>query len=90
MNTETTANDVAVVVRLPRDLRDALKLCAASEDRSVASLLRMAARAYLPAELVLRDAGEGLAAHVLDLQPYSRARAEVLGPEQRLPSEDRD
>ena len=47
MNTEATPNEVAVVVRLPRDLRDALKDRAAAEDRSVASLLRMAARAYV-------------------------------------------
>ena len=47
MTTEATHNEVAVVVRLPRDLRDALKHRAAAEDRSVASLLRRAARAYL-------------------------------------------
>lgn len=47
MNTEATPNEVVVVVRLPRDLRDALKDRAAAEDRSVASLLRRAARAYL-------------------------------------------
>ncbi|WP_158282881.1 DUF3987 domain-containing protein [Nocardioides silvaticus] len=40
-------NDVALVVRLPHDLRDALKERAAAEDRSVASLIRVAARAYL-------------------------------------------
>lgn len=39
--------DVAVVVRLPRELREALKRRAAEEDRSVASLLRLAARQYL-------------------------------------------
>ena len=50
MNTETTTNDVAVVIRLPRDLRDALKERAASEDRSVASLLRIAARAYVQSD----------------------------------------
>lgn len=49
MNTEPT-NDVAVVIRLPRDLREALKQRAASEDRSVASLLRRAARAYLQSD----------------------------------------
>jgi plasmid stability protein len=47
LNTDTATNDVAVVIRLPRDLRDALKRRAASEDRSVASLLRMAVRAYV-------------------------------------------
>ena len=47
MNTEAAPNEVAVVVRLPRDLRDALKERAATEDRSVASLLRRAARTYL-------------------------------------------
>lgn len=47
LNTEATPNEVVVVVRLPRDLRDALKDRAAAEDRSVASLLRRAARAYL-------------------------------------------
>lgn len=44
-------NDVALVVRLPHDLRDALKERAAAEDRSLASLLRMAARAYLETDL---------------------------------------
>ena len=47
MNNPETSQDVAVVVRLPRDLRDELKRRAAHEDRSVASLLRVAARAYL-------------------------------------------
>ncbi|MCB0909338.1 MAG: Arc family DNA-binding protein [Nocardioidaceae bacterium] len=47
MNEPQTSDDVAVVVRLPRDLRDELKRQAAQEDRSVASLLRLAARAYL-------------------------------------------
>lgn len=46
----TAHNDVAIVVRLPHDLRDALKERAATEDRSVASLLRMAARTYLESE----------------------------------------
>jgi predicted transcriptional regulator len=41
------ANDVAVVVRLPQDLREALRRRATEEDRSVASLLRRAARDYL-------------------------------------------
>ena len=45
------ADDVALVVRLPRDLRDALKDRARAEDRSVASLLRVAARMYLSTEL---------------------------------------
>lgn len=44
------ADDVALVVRLPRDLRDALKDRARAEDRSVASLLRVAARMYLNTE----------------------------------------
>lgn len=48
MNDPTPPNhDVAVVVRLPRDLRDALRARAAAGDRSVASLLRLAARTYL-------------------------------------------
>lgn len=47
LNNEASPNEVALVVRLPRDLRDALKERAAAEDRSVASLLRRAARAYL-------------------------------------------
>ena len=47
MNTEPAPNEIAVVVRLPRELRDALKARAALEDRSVASLLRRAARNYL-------------------------------------------
>lgn len=38
---------VAIVVRLPLELRDALTERAAAEDRSVASLMRRAARAYL-------------------------------------------
>ena len=46
----TAHNDVVIVVRLPHDLRDALKERAATEDRSVASLLRMAARTYLESE----------------------------------------
>jgi len=44
---QTPQNDVAVVVRLPAELRDALKVAAAAEERSVASLLRLAARQYL-------------------------------------------
>ena len=47
MTNEHHQNDVAVIVRLPAELREALKVQAASEDRSVASLLRMAARQYL-------------------------------------------
>ena len=39
--------DVAIVVRLPLELRESLKERAAQEDRSVASLLRLAARRYL-------------------------------------------
>ncbi|WP_082500199.1 ribbon-helix-helix domain-containing protein [Nocardioides sp. Leaf285] len=46
----TAHNDVVIVVRLPHDLRDALKEHAAAQDRSVASLLRMAARTYLESE----------------------------------------
>lgn len=46
---ETTENDAAVIVRLPHQLRQALKERAALEDRSVASLLRLAARQYLEA-----------------------------------------
>lgn len=42
-----TQNTTAVVVRLPRDLRTALKLRADEEDRSLASLLRRAAKTYL-------------------------------------------
>ncbi|QGN58079.1 ribbon-helix-helix protein, CopG family [Nostocoides sp. HKS02] len=40
-------NEVTIVVRLPASLRDAIKARAAMEDRSVASLLRLAARDYL-------------------------------------------
>lgn len=40
-------NEVTIVVRLPADLRDAVKARASVEDRSVASLLRLAAREYL-------------------------------------------
>jgi plasmid stability protein len=43
-------NDVALVVRLPHDLRDALKERAAADDRSLASLVRVAARTYLESE----------------------------------------
>jgi hypothetical protein len=37
----------AVVVRLPQELREALLRRAATEDRTLASLLRLAAREYL-------------------------------------------
>ena len=47
MTTENAQNDVAVLVRLPAELREALRTQAAAEDRSVASLLRVAARDYL-------------------------------------------
>lgn len=47
MHTEVPQNDVAVIVRLPVELREALKARATAEDRSVASLLRLAARNYL-------------------------------------------
>ena len=47
MTVENPQNDVAVIVRLPAELREALKARAAAEDRSVASLLRRAARLYL-------------------------------------------
>lgn len=40
-------NTTAVVVRLPPDLREALLRRAAAEDRTLASLLRLAARNYL-------------------------------------------
>ncbi len=43
-------NDVALTVRLPADLHDRLVQRAAKEDRTVASLLRMAAWAYLKAK----------------------------------------
>lgn len=39
--------DVAVLIRLPQELRDALAQRAREEDRSVASLLRVAARHYI-------------------------------------------
>lgn len=42
-----TAMQAAVVVRLPHDLREALRERAAQDDRTVASLMRLAARAYL-------------------------------------------
>lgn len=50
METRTITNDVAVVIRLPHELRDALKQRAAAEDRSLASLMRVAVRAYLEDE----------------------------------------
>lgn len=51
MTHDTSPYNVALVVRLPRDLRDELVQRAATEDRSVASLMRRAARAYLAAGL---------------------------------------
>lgn len=45
--TNSITSDVAIVVRLPQELREDLKARAAAEDRSVASLLRLAARQYL-------------------------------------------
>lgn len=48
-----TANDAAIVVRLPQDLRKALKARAAAEDRSVASVMRLAARQYVESEVTL-------------------------------------
>lgn len=47
MSGTTPANDAVLVVRLPAELRDALQARAAIEDRSLASLLRLAARDYL-------------------------------------------
>lgn len=47
MPTPSPRNDVAIVVRLPQGLRDAVKVRAEQEDRSVASLLRRAARQYI-------------------------------------------
>ena len=47
------ANDVAIVVRLPQDLREALKARAAAEDRSVASVMRLAARQYVESVVTL-------------------------------------
>jgi predicted DNA-binding protein len=38
---------VGVVIRLPRELRDALKQRAETEDRSLASLMRVAVRTYI-------------------------------------------
>lgn len=39
--------DDRVTVRLPRDLLDALKVAADQEERSLAQVIRRAARAYL-------------------------------------------
>lgn len=50
MDPRTTTNDVVIVVRLPHDLREELKKRAAAEDRSMASLLRVAVRIYLDAQ----------------------------------------
>ncbi len=47
MSAEDHQHDVAVIVRLSPQMREALKVRAAAEDRSVASLLRLAARRYL-------------------------------------------
>jgi predicted transcriptional regulator len=44
--TEPTKGQV-ITVRLPRDLHDALRDVARREDRTVASLLHLAARQYL-------------------------------------------
>lgn len=44
---QDTPMESVVVVRLTRDLRAALRTQAEMEDRSVASLLRVCARAYL-------------------------------------------
>lgn len=52
---EQHRNDVAIVVRLPRGLRDRLAECANAEDRSVASVMRIAAVSYLA-----RDRGDNL------------------------------
>ncbi len=41
--------DAVIVVRLPQELRDGLREQAVREDRTVASLIRVAARAYLQA-----------------------------------------
>ncbi|CAB4932745.1 unannotated protein [freshwater metagenome] len=49
----TSTNDVAIVVRLPQELREALKARAAAEDRSVASVMRLAARQYVESEVNL-------------------------------------
>jgi len=47
---DTAPKEAALVVRLPADLRAALQARAIAEDRSVASLLRLAARDYLDEE----------------------------------------
>jgi hypothetical protein len=47
MKSDRTLNDVALVIRVTSELRDALKVRAAEEDRSVASVLRLAAYSYL-------------------------------------------
>lgn len=44
---QDTPMDSVVVVRLTRELRAALRAQADDEDRTVASLLRVCARAYL-------------------------------------------
>jgi hypothetical protein len=50
MDTRTSMNNIAIVVRLPGDLGEAPKQRAATEDRSVASLLRLAAKRYIDQE----------------------------------------
>ena len=52
-NPTNPTNDVAIVVRLPQDLREALKARAAAEDRSMASVMRLAARQYVESEVNL-------------------------------------
>lgn len=51
MHHQPPQNDVAIVVRLPAELREALKAAAAADERSVASLMRLAAREYLNKEV---------------------------------------
>lgn len=58
MNNPGTTTDVAVVVRLPRELRDELKQRASGDDRSLAAVMRKAVRAYLDAESTRRDVGD--------------------------------
>jgi predicted DNA-binding protein len=40
-------NEHALTLRLPQELHEKLKECAEREDRSIAGVLRMAARMYL-------------------------------------------
>jgi len=44
-----SARDAVIVVRLPQELRDGLREQADREDRTLTSLIRVAARAYLEA-----------------------------------------